>query len=94
MAVVLISSDNIEFKVDEAVANKFTTVKNLISDIGSDEAIPLTEVNSKILEKIIIYTKYHLENPFTENEDENYMTSWDEQFCNVDRDTIFALVLA
>jgi len=35
-----------------------------------------------------------LENPFTQNEDEKYMTSWDEQFCNVDRDSIFALVLA
>ena len=94
MAVVLVSSDNMEFKVDEDVANKFVTVKNLMEDIGSDGAIPLTEVESKILEKVIVYTKYHLENPFTQNEDEKYMTSWDEQFCNVDRDTIFALVLA
>lgn len=94
MAVVLVSSDNMEFKVDEDVANKFVTVKNLMEDIGSDGAIPLTEVDSKTLEKVITYTKYHLENPFTQNEDEKYMTSWDEQFCNVDRDTIFALVLA
>lgn len=92
--VTLITNDDVEFKISTEVSDKLVTVQNLIQDIGSDGAIPTPEVNSKILSKVIEYAKYHLENPFTEDNTENYVTEWDSQFCNVDQEVLFDMILA
>ncbi|KAJ2444724.1 hypothetical protein GGF42_006216, partial [Coemansia sp. RSA 2424] len=62
--VVLQSSDGKDFTVDIAVAKQSKLISNLIEDIGeSDEPIPLPNVASKVLEKVIEYCEYHVDDP-------------------------------
>jgi len=72
---------------------------DLSSDINDDDTkIPLPNVTSFILEKVIDYLKHHNENPdpVVENKDEKWsdnMSTWDKQFCNVEQSTLFELIL-
>ncbi|KAE8671043.1 Nuclear transcription factor Y subunit C-2 isoform 1 [Hibiscus syriacus] len=58
----LISGDNHEFEVDEAVAMDFGTIKTFFDENpdASMEPIPLPNVSSKYLSTIIDYCKFHL----------------------------------
>jgi S-phase kinase-associated protein 1 len=96
--VKLKSSDDEMFEVDEAVAFESQAVKNMIEDTGIDAPIPLPNVSSKILAKVIEYCKYHVENQKT-NEDkpatpEDEIKAWDADFVKVDQATLFDLILA
>lgn len=51
----LLSKEGKEFTISKKAADLSGLIKNIISDIGPDEVIPLTEVDEKSLEKIIIY---------------------------------------
>lgn len=88
--VTLVSNDGVKFTITEEVANKFGAVKNIL-EINPHGDIPLLEVTSKILEKIIIFTKYHVENPL--KEDEN-MTHWDNEFFKLDNQDLFDIIIA
>ena len=54
------SFDNESFEVDEAVAMMSQTIKHIIEDGCSDNGIPLPNVSSTILAKIIEYCKKHV----------------------------------
>ncbi|XP_043705791.1 SKP1-like protein 1A [Telopea speciosissima] len=58
--VFLKSSDGATFEVDESVALLSETIKNMIEDVCVGEAIPLPNVTSKILPKVIEYCKKHV----------------------------------
>ncbi|XP_058106666.1 SKP1-like protein 1A [Magnolia sinica] len=96
--VTLKSSDGEEFVIDEAVALKSQTIKHMIDDDCTDNGIPLPNVTSKILSKVIEYCKKHVEvaaskNPdFRSNEDD--VKAWDADFVKVDQATLFDLILA
>ncbi|KAG4214091.1 hypothetical protein ERO13_A01G100100v2 [Gossypium hirsutum] len=66
--ITLLTADEEEFVVDEAIAMEFGTVKTYYEDNpdSCDEAIPLPNVTSKYLAKVIEYYKWHYE----EEEDE------------------------
>ncbi|GFR46832.1 hypothetical protein Agub_g8468 [Astrephomene gubernaculifera] len=97
--VKLMSSDAQMFEVDEDVAFQSQTVKNLVEDAGTDDAIPLPNVSGRILAKVIEYSKYHVEaekkgadeKPAKSEED---VKRWDEEFVKVDQATLFDLILA
>ncbi|KAI4985861.1 hypothetical protein ZWY2020_018491 [Hordeum vulgare] len=59
--ILLKSSDGEQFKVEEAVAMESETISLLIEDDCADSAIPLPNVDSKILSKIIEYCKKHVQ---------------------------------
>lgn len=59
--ITLKSSDGEIFEVDEAVALESQTIKHMIEDDCADSGIPLPNVNSKILSKVIEYCKKHVE---------------------------------
>ncbi|KAJ4775362.1 SKP1 [Rhynchospora pubera] len=59
--ITLRSSDGEEFIVDELVAMESQTIRHVIEDTGAENGIPLTEVNSKILSKVIEYCKKHVD---------------------------------
>jgi len=103
--VILVSQEGDEFKVTEQVAKRSETIKNLIEDdiVGEDSKIPLPNVTTKILAKVVEYCKWHDENPTVvsednKDEDEPVRTDdiigWDLDFCKVDQPTLFELVLA
>ena len=97
--ITLKSSDGESFEVDEAVAIESQTIKHMIEDDCADNGIPLPNVTSKILAKVIEYCKKHVENPKTEDVgavaggDEDLKT-WDADFVKVDQATLFDLILA
>ncbi|PON73421.1 S-phase kinase-associated protein [Parasponia andersonii] len=96
--ITLKSSDGETFEVDEAVALESQTIKHMIEDDCADNGIPLPNVTSKILSKVIEYCKKHVEAP---KSDERASTTadddlkvWDADFVKVDQATLFDLILA
>ncbi|KAH8950448.1 hypothetical protein BDL97_10G085800 [Sphagnum fallax] len=96
--VKLKSSDDEMFEVEEAVAFESQAVKNMIEDTGMDHPIPLPNVSSKILAKVIEYCKYHVDNQKASDDkpatSEDEIKAWDLDFVKVDQATLFNLILA
>ncbi|XP_044949476.1 SKP1-like protein 1 isoform X2 [Hordeum vulgare subsp. vulgare] len=89
--ILLKSSDGEQFKVEEAVAMESETISLLIEDDCADSAIPLPNVDSKILFKIIEYCKKHVQATAVPAED---LKRFDAEFVKVDQNTLFDLILA
>lgn len=53
--IVLKSSDGETFELDETVALESQTIKHMIEDECADTVIPLPNVTSRILSKVIEY---------------------------------------
>jgi S-phase kinase-associated protein 1 len=80
----------------------------MLEDLGIDEnnseeeVVPLPNVNSAILRKVIQFCTYHKDDPTppSTDDDENKekrtddITSWDADFLKVDQGTLFELILA
>ncbi|CAL4890589.1 unnamed protein product [Urochloa decumbens] len=100
--ITLRSSDGEEFEVEEAVAMESQTIRHMIEDDCADNGIPLPNVNSKILSKVIEYCNKHVHaaKPADDaaaadapaaGED---LKNWDADFVKVDQATLFDLILA
>ena len=98
MKVHLRSSDEQMFEVDEEVAYESLTVKNMIEDTGTEAPIPLPNVSSKILAKVIEYSKFHVDakagNADKPSKLDDDVKAWDMEFVKVDQSTLFELILA
>ncbi|XP_044489384.1 SKP1-like protein 1B isoform X2 [Mangifera indica] len=102
--IILRSSDGEQFEVDEPVARESQTIKHMIEDDCADNGIPLPNVTSRILAKVIEYSKKHVESRLTEAANnkinhsnaaaEEDLKNWDAEFVKVDQATLFDLILA
>jgi len=96
--VKLRSSDEEMFEVEQDVANQSLMIRNMIEDTGIDCPIPLPNVTSKILAKVIEYCSYHVKSGKTDGEkpavSEEDSKAWDAEFVKVDQATLFELILA
>ncbi|KAJ2783027.1 hypothetical protein H4R18_001928 [Coemansia javaensis] len=100
--IKLQSSDGIDFEVAEAIAKQSVLITNLLEDLGeTGEAIPLPNVSSKVLEKVIEYCTQHQHDPplvVDEYDDvprrSDDMDPWDEAFMKLDQDMLFEILLA
>lgn len=96
--VKLTSSDAQMFEVDEEVAFQSQTVKNLVEDAGTEDAIPLPNVSGRILAKVIEYSKFHVDGEKKVDDkpakSEDDIKQWDVEFVKVDQATLFDLILA
>lgn len=90
--IKLIAKEGITFDVDENVANKFVTVKNLIDDIGAADPIPLPEIDELTLKKILEFTQYHMDVPVTVENDEFILSDWDKQFFKLEMPLLLSVV--
>ncbi|KAL1298764.1 hypothetical protein HN51_043068 [Arachis hypogaea] len=88
--ITLKSSDGEAFEVDETVALESQTIKHMIEDDCADSGIPLPNVTSKILAKVIEYCKKHVDAAASEED----LKMWDAEFVKVDQATLFDLILA
>ncbi|CAN1226658.1 SKP1-like protein 1A [Linum perenne] len=86
------------------------TIKHMIEDDCAGEAIPLPNVHSKILAKVIEYCKKHVETPkldavstsnaapkpdaVSTSNADDSLKQWDTDFAKVDQATLFDLILA
>jgi len=103
--IKLKSSDGEVFDVDVEVAKASVTIKTMLDDLGIEEddqeVVPLPNVNSTILKKVIEWAKYHRDDPPpTGEEEENRerrtddISPWDQEFLKVDQGTLFELIQA
>ncbi|GLJ36407.1 hypothetical protein SUGI_0730930 [Cryptomeria japonica] len=95
--VKLKSSDDEMFEVDKAVAFESETIKNMIEDTGVESVVPLPNVSSNILVKVIEYCNYHVDAAKTSEEksaiSEEDVKKWDQEFVKVDQATLFDVIL-
>ncbi|XP_010692512.2 SKP1-like protein 1B [Beta vulgaris subsp. vulgaris] len=84
------SADNELFDVDEDAALQSETIKNLLQEISGDQIVPLPNVTSKILAKVIEYCSNmcELDQIISVNK------QWESFFKNCDQDTLFDTILA
>ncbi|XP_030835539.1 S-phase kinase-associated protein 1 [Strongylocentrotus purpuratus] len=102
--IKLQSSDGEVFEVDVEVARQSVIIKTMLEDLGMDEedddAIPLPNVNSTILKKVLQWCHYHKDDPPPPEDDENRekrtddICAHDQEFLKVDQGTLFELILA
>ncbi|CAL9089698.1 unnamed protein product [Musa acuminata var. zebrina] len=100
--IMLKSSDGEVFEVDEAVAMESQTIKHMIEDDCAENGIPLPNVTSAILAKVIEYCRKHVEASAaaaSKSSDDgskptdDEIKSWDAEFVKVDQATLFDLIL-
>ncbi|EKM55159.1 uncharacterized protein PHACADRAFT_255585 [Phanerochaete carnosa HHB-10118-sp] len=102
--VLLVTSDNEQFVVDKEVAERSVLIKNMLEDVGeSDQPIPLPNVSSSVLKKVLEYCEHHRSDPLpttdsSENDDARKRTTdiseWDQKFITVDQEMLFEIILA
>ncbi|CAJ1395524.1 unnamed protein product [Effrenium voratum] len=96
------SSQGEIFEVEPEVATMSTLIKNMVEDSGTDEEIPLPNVKTAILSKVIDYCKYHKDSPPEEiqkplkstNLVECGVSEWDNEYVNIEQEVLFELILA
>ncbi|XP_021855343.2 SKP1-like protein 1A [Spinacia oleracea] len=105
--VILKSSDNEEFIVDENVALQSELIKRSMEHNCGNNVIPVPNVTSAILVKVIEYCEMHIgyttfkncdvlnsidAHPSVSNDDKLEM--WDDEFVDVDQRTLLDLLMA
>ncbi|XP_034947886.1 S-phase kinase-associated protein 1-like isoform X2 [Chelonus insularis] len=108
--IKLQTNDGEIFEVDTKIAKLSGTIKCLVEDLNpnddqdddrEDEIIPLSEVNSTILRKVIEWATYHQDDPLP-LEDNDIMvpkrsddiSEWDANFLKVDQKILFEIIAA
>merc|ERR1719210_695611 len=79
-----------------------TLIKNMVDDSGTDDEIPLPNVKTAILSKVIDYCKYHKDAPPEEIQKplkstqliECGVSEWDSEYVNIEQEILFELILA
>ncbi|PQQ04120.1 SKP1-like protein 1A [Prunus yedoensis var. nudiflora] len=91
--ITLKSDDGEIFKVEEAVAMQSQTIKHMMEDDCADGVIPLPNVTSNILAKVIEYCRKHNEEVADGENKEDILKKWDTEFMKVDQLTLFNLIM-
>lgn len=60
--VVLVSSEGDRFTVNRAVAQQMATVAAVVEGSEGVEEVPLREIKSAVIEKVLIFCNHHLTN--------------------------------
>lgn len=88
--IVLKSSEGESFQIEEAVALQSETIAHMVEEEGADNIIPLANVTSQVLTKVMEYCKKH-DGGDSSSED---LKKWDTEFLKIDRAMLFDLVRA
>jgi len=101
--VKLNTSDNEEFEIEKAVATRSVLIKNMLEDIGDsgEHPIPLPNVSSNVLKKVLEWCEHHKMDPEVPAEEEESsrkktidISEWDSKFIQVDQEMLFEIILA
>lgn len=77
------------------MVSEWQTIKHMIEDDYATNEIPLPNVTSRILAKVIEYCKKHVEATSSEEKpSETDLKAWDDEFVKVDLAMWFELILA
>ncbi|CRG94028.1 suppressor of kinetochore protein 1, putative [Plasmodium gallinaceum] len=100
--IKLVSFEGDEFIVDKYTASMSTVIMNILEVMTEEEdTIPLPNIKTQILKKIIEYMEYHIQNPADEipkplstSNLQDVVSSWDYDFVNTDKETLYELIEA
>ncbi|KAG5644219.1 hypothetical protein DXG03_008814 [Asterophora parasitica] len=103
--VLLVTSDNEQFTTDKDIVERSVLIKNMLEDVGeSDQPIPLPNVSSSVLKKVLEYCEHHRGEPLPapdaeQSQDETRkrttdISEWDQKFITVDQEMLFEIILA
>ncbi|XP_062550740.1 S-phase kinase-associated protein 1-like [Armigeres subalbatus] len=100
--IKLQSADGDIYEAEIRVAKCSNTIKTMIEDLGmdenQDEAVPLPNVNSATLHKVLEWANYHKDDSLDCNDEADKRTDdicdWDREFLRVDQGVLFELILA
>ena len=98
--VILESSDGQKFEVDVEVAKKFGPIQSKLEWNQEDElVIPLNDIHSSILHRIINWITYHKDDEKEaasecKNLTDFPLSKWDSEFLNVNPKTLLEILLA
>ena len=99
------SNEGEVFTVETEIAKKSGTIRNMLEDLGmeedadNEEAVPLPNVSTNILKKVIQWSTHHKDEPTPVDDPDaqkrtDDISSWDLDFLKVDQGTLFELILA
>jgi S-phase kinase-associated protein 1 len=107
MAIIKLQSSNGDvFPIDMEIAKKSNTIKTMLEDLGieesnQEETVPLPNVTTDILKKVIEWCTVHKDDPEPDEDSDEYwekrtneITGWDVDFFKIDQPTLFELILA
>lgn len=88
--IKIVSADNKIFQVEEQVIFQSKLIKNMVSDLDlSAQSIPINNIDSEIMQKVIDYAYHH-----KDDTEKGVADEWDKEFFNLDTETIFKIILA
>lgn len=106
--IMLKSSDGEEFEVEEVVAMESQTIRHMIEDDCAEKSIPIPNINSEILSKVIEYYNKHVlakpgnvatgslgaatSNTVAPTALAEDLKIWDAEFIKVNHATLFDLI--
>uniref|UniRef100_A0A7S3V2E4 S-phase kinase-associated protein 1 n=1 Tax=Aplanochytrium stocchinoi TaxID=215587 RepID=A0A7S3V2E4_9STRA len=98
----LVSQEREKFPVPKDVAEMSTLVKEMTEDDDDeDRDIPLPNVTSRVLKKVIEFCTHHRKEPMPEIEKPlkssnmaEVVSEWDANFVEVEQELLFQLILA
>jgi len=97
----LVSQELEKIPVPKKVAMMSELVKTMAEGDKEEKEIPLPNVKSAVLNKVVAYMKYHVDNPAKEIEKplksanmNEVVSQWDADFVDVDQELLFELILA
>lgn len=96
-AIKFICSDKAEVTTEREIVTAFSyMIRNMIADLGEEvgetEPIPLADINSDVLKKILEWCQRHhteLSTPSSNAE----LREWDRQYFQVDQEMLFSIIL-
>ena len=98
--ITLVSSDGEKYQISEKAARRSQLIKGIIDDYPDDPEVPLHNVKSHILQKIILYLEQYkdtepreIERPLPSNNYNECVDAWDYQFIDLELDLIFEIIL-
>ncbi|KAG9030578.1 hypothetical protein FS842_004366 [Serendipita sp. 407] len=104
MPVLLITSDNELFRVEKEVAQRSTLIRNILEGREDSEyPIPLPNVTSPVLKKVLEYCDHHQTDPLPTGDEPSAdesrrrttdISEWDQKFIDVDQEMLFEIILA
>jgi len=100
--VKLLSQEGELIEVEEEVAMKSTLIKNMIEDAGTEEDIPLPNVKTSVLKKVLEYCQHYkndnppeIEKPLKSTNMIDVVPEFDAKYIDLENlEEIFEIILA
>ncbi|CAD5175875.1 unnamed protein product [Musa acuminata subsp. malaccensis] len=91
--IALRSSDGQEFRLEMEACIMSEILTFVFDDCGTEREVTLPNVNGKTMKKVIEYLKKHTEST-SKGPDDDELKAWDDEFMQVDTNTLHDLLKA